>query len=315
MNLKWQKTKGVVKGLFSPSIPYTPLIESGDSSLYFGTYSGQRYGQFDTSCCWDFSGVNVAETRLMIYWKLNLIPQDTKNWLIANNYCDSNGEFDLSDRWVAILSGVKNTGNSQISFWNIASVSGLIPNSMLSYDSNQAFKYNSQNDFNNDYFNPNIITPAMKAMGLEFLKRFTIKAEMLKGGYYNDIQVELQTYLKEGSLQIGHPVPQDGSWNRVNVDYPIGRTQADHSTELYKFDSTSAYPFGDYDTYNPNPKNLSRNYYIPYITRVAIKPIQVTSSSSVPLPQFSKWMMMWMNIKAWLTGSPQPFPNVPIGGV
>lgn len=311
MYLPYHKAKARVKGLFPSPIPYTPLLQNGDSSPFFGTYSGQRYGQFDTSCCWDYSGVNVAETRLMIYWKLNLIPQDTKDWLIKNNYCDVNGEFDLSERWIAILAGSKNNGNYQLKFWQLAGVVGLIPQSMLTYDASQAFKFNNQNDFNNDYFNPNVITSEMKAMGLEFLKRFTIQAENLKGGYFNDIQVTLQTYLKEGSMQIGHPVPQDGSWNKVNVDYPIGRTIADHATELYKFDPTSAYPFGDYDTYNPNPKNLSKNYYIPYITRVAIKPIAITVP--VQLPQFSIWMMMWFNIKSWLIGQPLPYPQVPIG--
>jgi hypothetical protein len=312
MNLTYLRIKGKVKGLFQSPIPYTPLLEDGDSSKYFGTYSGQRYGTFDTDCCWDFSGVNVAETRLMIYWKLNLIPQDTKDWLIANKYCDINGEPDLSDRWVAILSGVKDNGNYQMNFWNIASQVGLIPSSMLDYDASQAFKYTNKSDFNNDYFNPAVITPEMRAMGKEFLKRFTIQAEMIKGGYFNDINVELQSYLKEGSMQIGIPVPQDGSWNRVNVTYPVGRTQADHAVELFKFDTTSHNPFGIFDTYNPNPKNLSLDYYIPYITRISIKPIPVTIP--VTLPTFQPtWMSFWMNAIAWLQGKPLPFPSTPLG--
>ncbi len=297
------------------TIQYIPLLQDGDSTPYFGTYEGQKYGGYETSCCWDFSACEAAETRLQMFLKMNLIPSDTVNWLKANGYIDDSGDFYLSRRWVAILSGVKDNGNYQLNFWKLAQNVGLIPNSMLPYSNEEAHKWITKTQFNNDYFDLKNITPEMRAMGQEFLKRFSINAENLPGGYVSQISSTLQTYLKEGSIQIGIPVPQDGSWNRVNVDYPVGRTIPDHAVECYKFDESVPYPAYVYDSYEPHLKQLSGNYYIPYVTRIAINPRPVVVNNSIVnvLPQFSPWMMMWFNIKAWLTGSPQPFPSVIIG--
>lgn len=309
MNLNWLKVKGKVKGIFQ-SIPYTPLLPDGDSSPYFGSYEGQRYGAWDTDDCWDFSACEIAETRLEILWKLNLIPQDDKDWLTQKGYIDSTGDFYISRRWVAILSGVKDSGNEPISFWHIASSAGIIPNSMLPYDPKEAQKWITKDQFDNDYFNPQVITKDMELLGQEFARRFKIQAENLPGGYLNDISVTLQTYLKEGSLQIGHPVPQDGSWNQTDINYPVGRTVADHATELYKFDQVQQYPFYIYDSYEPHLKQLSSNYYIPLITRVVITPV---SPAQVIPTKVSAWQMFWYNVSAWLQSKPLPYPSVPVG--
>ena len=313
MNIHFLRFVGKVKGIFSPTLPYMPLLQDGNSIPYFGTYSPQHMGNFDTDCCWDFSGVNILETRFRILWEKNLIPQDTKDWCIQNKYCDTNGMPDFSDRWVAIISGVKSAGNYQQNFWDIVGQVGMIPQSMLPYDPNQAYKYNNQNDFNNDYFNVNVITPAMRAMGKEFLKRFDIAGQTTNGGYYKDISSMLLTYLKEGSMQIGIPVPQDGSWNQVNVTCPAGNYNAQHAVELSNFDSTMAFPFQIYDSYMPNQKNLSQNYYIPFITRARVYPKPVTMP--VPLVQFSPWMKTYFNVVAWLQGKTIPYPSTPIGGI
>lgn len=309
MNLTWLKYKGKVKGIFSPPIPYTPVLESGDSSPYFGNYEGQKYGAFDTDCCWDFSAAECAETRLELYWKLGLIPPETKLWLTQNGYIDQDGDFYLSRRWVAILNGTRDSGASPLDFWNIAQGAGLIPNWMLPYNSAEAAKWITKDQFNNDYFNPQIITMEMELMGLEFAKRFKIRAQNIPGGSLNQISTEIQTYLKEGSLQIGHPVPQDGRWNQTLVPYPYGRTVSDHATELYKFDESQPYPFYIYDSYEPHLKQLQRDYYIPLITRVSIIPV---STVPVVVPMAS-WTKFWQNVCAWITGNPLPFPNVQVG--
>lgn len=309
----------MLKGLFTPSIPYWPLLESGDSSPYFGTFEGQRYGFWDTDDCWDFSACELAETRLEMLWKMNLIPDDTKQWLIQNKYLDSDGDFYLSRRWEAILSGVTSNGNNQLNFWKDIGGTmfkqgyGLIPNWMLPFSVNETNQFVTRSQFDSEYYNPNIITDAMRQMGQEFLKRFFLQAENIPGGYIQDISNSLITYLKEGSMQIGIPVPQDGSWNQVKVDYPKGRTNADHAVELYKFspETDPKYPFFIYDSYEPHLKQLSADYFIPFITRVRIKPIQVVQP--VPLPQFSNWMKFWFNVKAWLQGSTLPYPEVTIG--
>lgn len=310
MNLTFLKAKAKVKGIFSPpDMPYTPLIEDGNSAPYFGTYEGQRYGQWDTNSCWDFSAAELVETRLHMLRDMNLIPADTLKWLNDNGYTDSDGDFYVSRRWIAILSGVKSNGNNQLNFWKIARISGIIPNSMLPYSVADASKWITRQQFDNDYFNPSVITPAMRAMGQEFLKRFSIGAVNIG----NDSNT-LLTYLKEGSLQVGHPVPQDGTWNRQFVDTPPGRIIADHATELYNFDSTQQYPYFDYDSYNPHLKQLAKDYPLLFVTRVRIWPLQLPSPAPInPKPVFSLWMRMWFNFTAWIQGQPMPFPDTPVG--
>ncbi len=309
MNIPWVRFKGKVCGLTQTKIAYAPLLPDGDSSPYFGTYEGQRYGAFDTSNCWDFSAAELAETRLEMLEKMGLIPKEHLDWAKANGYKDTDGDWYVSRRWVAILSGARNNGNTPENFWDIASVAGLIPNSMLSYDPANALKWLTQDEFNNDYFNPQVITKEMELVGKEFARRFKIKSESIPGGYVSQIAVALQTYLKEGSVQISHPVPHDGSWNRSRVEAPKDHTTADHATECYKYDPLQLYSIFDYDSYEPHLKQLSKDYFINYITRVSIIPL---STPTTP-PQVLEWQKFWYNIAAWFQGKPFPYPSVPVG--
>jgi hypothetical protein len=252
---------------------YLPILPSGDSSPYFGTYEGQHLGNYDLSTCWDFSACELAETRLEMLWQLHLMSQDDFNWLNQNGYIDETGDFYLSRRWVAILSGVTDHGNQSINFWEIAKTSGLIPNSLLPYDHSKASQFLTDDAFDNDYFNPNVITQDMIRLGLEFIKRFNIDAEIVIGGFMNDLVPNLPKFLKEGSVHFSIPVPHDGSWNQQFVNYPVGNVNTDHAVECYKFDPTQPYPFYIYDSYEPHLKQLSANYLVPRYNRVHIIPV------------------------------------------
>ena len=290
------------------SIPYNPILENGDSSPYFGTYESQKYGPYDTDCCWDFSACELAETRLEMLWKMGLLTQETKDWLTKNGYIDSQGDFYISRRQVAIMSGVKDSGNTTLDFWGYAKTEGLVPNSRLPYDIQSAQRWINKDQFNNDYFNLQAITKDIEFLGVEFAKRFKIQAENLTGGYIEYISTKLQTYLKEGSLQLSIPVPQDGSWNQTYVPYPKGRTSTDHAVELYKFAPEEEYPYYIYDSYEPHLKQLHKDYLIPFITRVSITPLNQSTTPAVPL-----WKKFWSNVGAWLQKLPFPYPSVPVG--
>jgi hypothetical protein len=179
---------------------------------------------------------------------------------------------------------------------------------MLPYEPNQAYTDYTRTQFVADYFNPGVITPAMRDLGQEFLKRFTISGQPLTPNTTN-----IMTYLTEGSLQIGVPAVAPG-WNSVNVSRPVGDNNADHSVELYKYDpSGAAFPYYIYDSYEPHLKQLSKDYPIVLLNRVYIWPIAVTQA--VPLPQFSPWMKFWFAVKALLSGQPNPFPDVQVGSL
>lgn len=315
MNLGYLQFKTIVKGiLLKKEIPYTPILEDGDSTPYFGAYEGQKYGKYDTSCCWDFSATEIIETRLAILEKKGMIPKEHLDWLIENGYKDKDGDYYLSRRWVAILAGVKDNGNYQQNFWDIVGNNvnaGMIPNWMLPYSAEDAFDEYDQNDFNNEYFDQNKITQAMEEMGREFAKRFKIMAEPIGKDWTSKTVTEIMTYLKEGSIQIGIPVPQDGSWNQKLINFPKGRIRADHAVELAKFDpiENRKYPYYIYDSYKPSLKQLSSDYYIPIATRIVILPIQLAK----PIDNKSYFYKFWLNVKTWLSNKPLPYPAIPIG--
>lgn len=304
-----------IKGIFNSPILYTLIVPSGDSSPYFGTYEGQKFGFYDTDCCWDFSSTEVAETRLTTLRDLGMISSNDMLWLTQNGYVDSDGDFYLSRRWVAILAGTTDNGNYQQNFWDLAKTVGFIPNSLLPYNQVEAYQWLNKTQFNNDYFNQSVITPQMRALGAEFAKRFSIQAVTTNGGYLGDLIPSLPRMLKGGSIVIGIPVPQNGTWNQVNVNQPPGNTTPQHAVEMYKFDPTQPYPFFIYDSYEPHLKNLSQNYYIPLITQVSILPVAPVSIPVTPQPAVSAsyWTQFWANIVAWLKGQALPFPSVPIG--
>jgi|ERR1035437_59495 hypothetical protein len=308
MNLFWLKKKGQIKGIFQDPIPFKPLIASGDSSIYFGNdYESQQYGNYDTETCTKFAFTDVMETRLTMLEAMNLIPQDTLTWAKANGYKDSVGDWYLSRRWEGILCGKQNTGDSLNTAYILAGQVGLIPNSVLPYNLSQATQDSTLTQFVSDYFNTSVITPSMRALGQEFLKRFTILGESV-----DPTLVNIMTYLHEGSLQIAVPAVAP-YWNQVNVPTPGNYTVGNHSVELYKADFTQDFSDYVFDSYTPKLKQLAKQYPIVAMVRLYIWPKPV--AIPVPLPQFNFWMSFWFNVYNWIIGKPQMFPSVPIGGV
>lgn len=285
MILFTKQLKGKLKGIFSA--PYEVRIPDGDSSPYFGNYLGQRYGRFDTSTCWAFAMCNIAETQLELEWKLGRFSEEQKKWFKDNGYIDEDGDFYLSRRWAAILSGVRDNGNEQRKGWEIAMAAGFIPHKMLPYSEADAYDEANQGEFNDEYFNKDVITKEMEKMGIEFLKRVNISAEPFGRLWENKSPDEIEKALKQGSLQIGIPIPWVGWNSKVNHDWD-GQQLASHSVELYKYDRNDPYPYYIYDSYEPHLKRLSKNYYIPIATRA----ILTARREKVPV-HILIWLAMW----------------------
>jgi len=255
-----KKAHSILRGLIGPK--YELRLESGDWSPYFGTYEGQRYGYWDTQSCWDWAGVENCETQLEFLWKTGQFSLEDRKWFTDNGYIDEDGDFYLSRRWGAILGGVWDNGNDQIEFWRLAEKHGLIPNKMLPYVPTQ---YGTRQDFIDDFFNPTLITPAMLAMGQEFLKRVKIQSKELGKRWSKRTPQMIKVALQQAPLQFGVPVPNDGTWNREKVKWD-GSYDLDHSIECYAY-KDGDYPYKIYDSYIPFLKELSADYYVPIITQ------------------------------------------------
>lgn len=273
-----------MKGFFQSIIPYEVRIPNGDSSPYFGNYTGQKYGRFETSTCWMFGACNNIETQLELEAKFGRFSADQMKWFKDNGYIDEDGDFYLSRRWGAILSGAKDGGNDEAEAWKIAEKYGMIPFSMLPYSIEDTLDEETLKDFVDEYFDTRVITQEMKNLGKEFLKRVKIRSEEF-GTRWQDKKVdEIIKALKQASLQIGIPVPW--YWNQMEVKWD-GTTQPEHSVELYKYVLGDEYPYFIFDSYEPHLKQLSKDFFIPIATRgiVTAIPDMLTPTISISVWQ------------------------------
>lgn len=264
--LKINKAKAkLLKGIFSSDIPYEVRVPSGDSSPFFGNYVGQKYGSYDTNTCWDFSLTEIIETQLAIERSLKRFSDDDIAWFKEKGYIDEDGDFYLSRRWIAILSGVKDNGNDQAIGWILAAKYGMIPFKMLPFELADLQGVNNRTDFINKYFSLDSITPEMIATGKEFLKRVKIQSEELGTRWNPRTPDMLSNALLQASLQVGIPV-NPSTWNNSTVNWD-GSKKVVHSAEFYKYSPGTSFPYHTYDSYEPHLKELSSDYYIPLITR------------------------------------------------
>lgn len=211
-------------------------------------------GIFESDDCWDFSGVSLMEIRLK-----NVFPQfsaGAQNFFLTKGFCDAQGNFALSRRYIANISGVKNNGNYQGNFWLLAGQYGMIPRSVLD------FTPTSTNDpnyaaFVADFFNPDAVTPDMITLGKEFLNYISVSS--------NDIQMSsLDMYLETTPVQVGIPIPKIVSnWNQADVTWD-GSTTTQHSVVLLGINPDGTRVI--LDSYLQWIKTLSANYPLNIIT-------------------------------------------------
>lgn len=267
-----------IKGLFASPIPYEIRNEKGDWSPYFGQYEGQKHDDLDSNCCWAYSGNEVLEDSLEFLMNTSRMAQEDIKWFRDNGYIDEDGDFYLSRRFIPILSGVKRNGNDPENFWKLTLKYGAIPSAKLPFTNNI------------DYFDTAFITEEMYTLGEEFLKHIKIGYEELGSRWTVRTPDDIKWALKQGELVIGLAVPHDGSWNQEKVNFPAEheRNLAEHAVALWKYDEVAdpEYPYFIYDQYQPNLKQLSKDYYLPLITRVVINPINMLS----PKLSLSTWI-------------------------
>lgn len=266
-------------------IPYSNRNTTGDWSPWFGQWEGQRHDDLDTNCCWAYSGNEVLEDQLEFLWKTGVFSDTDLIWFKDNGYIDSDGDFYLSRRWIPTLSGVKRNGNDQEEFWRITSTYGAIPNAFLPFTNNI------------DYFDKAFLTDGMYALGRDFNKRVNIAYQELGRRFSGYSLSQLKYALTQSPLQLGIPVPQDGSWNLAKVKYN-GSKVAQHSVELFKIDEVADYdyPIFVYDQYSPMIKQLSRDYFIPLCTLAVITPT-LSTKATVSVSVFIQFINLLKSLK------------------
>ncbi len=281
-----------IKSVVAMGVDYVIRLQTGDWSPFFGQYEGQKHDDLDSNCCWAYAENEKLEDNLEYNWKNGLFSKETMKWFDDNGYIDSDGDFYLSRRFIPILSGVKRNGNDPANFWSLTVGTtftngyGAIPNKLLPYTNNE------------EYFDKSKITPEMYALGREFLKRVNIEVQEVGSRWIKKDMTLLKGELFRGELSACIPVPHDGSWNQVRVNYP-GVVKAEHDVALYRIDEIADYnyPYFIYDQYEPHLKQLSRDYEFPIVIQTIVTPkVQVIPN---PVSQLTLGAKIWIAIMEW----------------
>lgn len=210
-----------VAGEAASVIEYTINNPSGDYEEDLPTGERQFGRGGDKMNCVTQSWDNSIETQLNRMIRFKLLPPSAWAFLRDNGYLDSNGKVNLNDRIPSILNGTTPAGNY---LWQVADVYrsiGIFPHGILPDDPNLTWS---------EYYNRNLITPAMLALGQESLKHFSFPFEWVPV-----TRPSFEFHLKQAPLQVVKP---------------------GHAIEGYK---TIVDIAGYFDTYEPYKKTIGIN--------------------------------------------------------
>jgi len=252
-------------------IAFEERLPKGDWFNFSSTDERQSTSKYDTMSCTTFSALNSIEMQI--------------NWLIRNNklsaeiidrledlgFFDSNGKFNCSDWFTAVMSGTTKGGNDFGSVWDSIRKHGLLP---------QPDGYNPD-DFNSteEWLDPTRVTTKQKETALKFLELFEVMYEFILWGQ-SDPNV-IAEHLKHAPIHIATPVC--GGWGNESVVHKCGIEQVQHATCSDGTEKDVA--TYTYDHYTPFHKKLAWDYPIPWAVKgvLSVK----TPKPKTPLPQYT----------------------------
>jgi hypothetical protein len=203
----------------------------------------QYSDNIDTMSCVTFSALNSIEIQLNYMLDHGLLTTNTRIFLTDNGYI-VNGKFNFSDRFTAIMSDTRPTGNYLTKVAQAIRDFGLIPESMLPF----GYPYSWE-----EYHDKNVITQEMKDLGKECLIYLTIQYE----------------WVLTPSMSIGKTIDEIGEIRLHHLKQAPLQIAADgHATDYYF--GINKDKFGQYDTYEPFTKEKNWNYNTPYVMKILV---------------------------------------------
>lgn len=231
----------------------------------------------DTMACVSFSAMNTLETQINYLYASNTLQKADKEFLDTNGYI-VNGKCNLSDRFIAKMSGTTNQGNSMNKVWQTIRECGVIPESDWAFNDNFTWE---------EYYAE--IPQELKDKGKKFLERFIINYEWVLTGTQdrNTQQTTLQKQSKQAPIQIAS-FPIQGS-NPV-ADKGCGST---HATIIHRVDDK----YRVFDHYEPFNFNGNLDFCIMWAMKGLITP---KAGINVDISQYEGKVIEAPNGKAYL---------------
>jgi hypothetical protein len=269
-------------------------IEYKDRGVKWRDYTSRPEAQnigFETYSCVSYSALNCIETLINYKVKKGEFSADNIKWLKDNGYFNDEGKADMSDRFLAVMSGTTKQGNSCDNVAETIRKKGLIPESDFPMGGKNFEQYHDKTK----------ITEYMLAKGLEFLKRFTIQHDfILTQGYFNSHPVQtLSYYTLSCPIQITAPVCS--GWNSGKVKACPSQI-SQHATM-----TCGVFTYYDQlDQYEPYFKELALDYPMLWGKRYdIIEKVVVNPETGQELPNYPKdapkppLTNEWSLVKLW----------------
>ena len=245
-----------------------------DWSEYLPEGELQQVNGVDLYDCVSNGSVEAVEVQLNAFLIEGLLSENAKNWLIENGYL-VNGKFDLSERYIAKLSGTDpQWGNTWQNVADAIRHWGVVPESK--WDSNVS----SIGEFYKD------VPQSVKDLGLEFLKWFDITYEIVSQGMPLNRET-IAYHLKHAPLQVIGFVCS--GWNTQNPVKSCPPGGGQHCTLLYSLGS-----YNVLDTYVIYLKTLTDDYPLNFAGKIIIK-----EKSMISLDLIKKWLQGFYQAVGW----------------
>jgi hypothetical protein len=166
---------GIARNISNSTLDWQQYYSKGEWQL--GLY-------FDSMACVSFSANKVVEAIMNYQIAKGIMSQESFAWLSDNGYL-THGLVNLSDRFLAKVSGTTRQGNSGDKVANALRHSGAVPEAVWPFPREQRTPVFDWNDFYSE------IPQKVINLGLEFVKRFNIQYEFVNTSGNKDMKESL----------------------------------------------------------------------------------------------------------------------------
>lgn len=250
--------------------------------------------QFETDGCVLFTAQESLDAQIENLIALNLIPQPTLDLFTSLGYMDtaSDGKphFHSSPRFLQVLTGNGQRGNSMQSAWDVMRKYGVLPWKDLPYDDTTTLQ---------QYFSPipqNLLDKAKQFLAAIGGKDSIQYHWIIVGGEGRATDIPaMAKALPAGPLCLGTPVCEP--WDQSKPPLCSGQPSV-HSTMAYELQGNDVLIE---DHYVPEKKVLQNGYPIPYAMQGIISVTPPPPAPVLPpnptLPQTISWLE---KVRKWL---------------
>lgn len=217
----------------STAVVYEDRVSNWED--YLPTKEKQYNYSFDTMSCTTFSALNVIEMQMR--WLVEQKKLTEKQLELLEDYFDTDGNFNCSDRFTAIMSSTSREGNTFRNVWESIRKDGLLPEKDLPFGDSKTW---------DEYHNWTAITPKMREKARKILKVLKFQYEWV----FYDEELRLSEYQYKEARKAVKQAP-------LHISIPVPGT---HALTLYKV-SNSNYMFDQYEPFRVKKRKNTPIHY------------------------------------------------------